>query len=82
MSNKVKLSSVKKNTSPPEKYIFFHKYISVISLIIGSIIGLLFWYLFIRCGNNSCVRHNYPIPSMGISAFITWCIFISILKRG
>lgn len=82
MSNKIKVSPVKKLEPTPPKHVFFDKYISIISLSIGSIIGLLFWYFLIRCGNGSCAKLNYPVPFMGISAFITWCIFIAIFKKG
>ena len=81
MSNRLKLNSARREAPHPEKDTFFHKYMSIISLVIGSSIGLLFWYLFIWCGNRFCVRHSYPIPSMGISAFLTWCIFIAVFKK-
>jgi hypothetical protein len=60
---------------------FFSKYDTVIILFIGSLIGFSIWCFFIRCGNIHCIRNSLVVPYVGISAFITWCIFMAFFKK-
>lgn len=60
--------------------IFFRKYLSLISILIGSFIGLVLWLTFFRCKNDHCINSYFPIPYMGIAAFNTWIIAIYLFR--
>ncbi len=53
---------------------FFKKYLSVISISIGSAIGLILWLLIFRCKDVHCVNSFFPIPHMGFAGFNAWVI--------
>ncbi|MFR0679275.1 hypothetical protein [Dysgonomonas mossii] len=81
MSNKIKLKPPVSVVEHGRIKVIFLKYISVISLFVGACIGLIIWYFFIRCGHSYCVKHNYPIPVIGTSAFIVWIISVAVFKK-
>lgn len=82
MSNKRRSRRlVTKNNSNEKPKTFFEKHVSIISISIGAIIGLIIWFISFRCTSPHCINHYYPIPYMGISAIICWVIGLTLFKK-
>lgn len=72
---------VLRGSSDKKRKTFFKKYISLISISIGSIIGVIVWVLAFKCKNDHCINSYYPVPYMGISAIVCWVIGVAFFKE-
>lgn len=57
------------------------RYLSLISISIGAIIGCIIWILFVRCKNEHCINYYNPIPWMCVFGLMSWIITNYIFRR-
>ncbi|WP_163308585.1 hypothetical protein [Dysgonomonas sp. 521] len=57
-----------------QKNSLLKRYLSVISISTGAVIGLILWLLFFKCKDIHCVNSFFPIPHMGFAGFNAWVI--------
>lgn len=75
MSEKRRIRRVAARNEPPSKPdSALKRYLSLISISIGTIIGLIAWFIFFRCESEHCLDHYNPIPYMGLFGINAWII--------
>ncbi len=70
-----------RNELPRKMNPFIDRYLSLISISIGAIIGFFIWFLFFRCKNEHCLNYYNPIPYMGVVGFNTWVTALFLFKN-
>lgn len=52
---------------------FFNRYsgkwIAIVCISLGAILGLLFWLRVTRCNDTECIFHYFPLPEMFVGGF-------------
>ena len=82
MSNKRRIRRIAaKNEAPSKLNPIVKRYLSLISISIGAIIGLIVWFIFFRCKSVHCINHFNPIPYMGVVGFNAWIIANYIFRK-
>lgn len=57
----------KKEKTPP-------KWIVAISVIIGAIVGVSYWYFVSRCGGKDCLSNYFPFGELLCSELFFWLL--------
>ena len=57
------------------------RYLSLISISIGALMGIIVWLIFFRCKSEDCPNHFNPIPYMVVFGFNTWIIANYIFRK-
>lgn len=57
------------------------RYLSLISISIGALMGIIVWLIFFRCKNEHCINYYNPIPYMGVFGFNMWIIANYIFRK-
>jgi len=45
------------------------KWIAIVCISLGAILGLFCWFEVTRCNDNECIFHYFPLPEMFVGGF-------------
>lgn len=59
----------------------YKKYLILLSIVLGAIVGYFMWILFFKCQVSCCPNSYNPIPYMGLFGIIFWVIGLYLFMK-